>query len=109
MNLDYCRTVSVTECLVRVFLSANWSNYCPWDGELICYWSLFFLQQLKQKGELEDNDAVHSFWTNSPGPSNVVSSPFQTPVSAKGPRAYSRSKGTKGNKAAPHTPISNAG
>ncbi|PKI48258.1 hypothetical protein CRG98_031360 [Punica granatum] len=71
--------------------------------------AVVFRSPLKHKGGVEDNEVVSSLWTNSPGASNLISSPFQTPVSAKGGWAYSRAKGTRGNKSAPQTPVSNAG
>ncbi|KAK4776137.1 hypothetical protein SAY87_024098 [Trapa incisa] len=71
--------------------------------------AVVFTSALKRKGGLEGNGSVHGMWSNSLGPSNLVSNPFQTPASAKVPKAYSRSKGTKGNKSSPQTPISNAG
>ncbi|KAK4772914.1 hypothetical protein SAY87_027933 [Trapa incisa] len=71
--------------------------------------AVVFRSSLKRLGGLEGNDAIHSMWPNSPGSSNLISSPFHTPMSARGPRACSRTKGTKGNKSAPQTPISNAG
>ncbi|PON97398.1 E2F Family [Trema orientale] len=64
---------------------------------------------LKRKNALENNEVDRHDWTSSPGYINVVNSPMQTPVSAKGGRTYNRSKGSKGNKSAPQTPVSNAG
>lgn len=46
---------------------------------------------------------------SSSGITNVINSPLNTPVSAKGGRAYNRSKASKGNRSAPQTPVSNAG
>ncbi|XP_056159047.1 transcription factor E2FA isoform X2 [Syzygium oleosum] len=64
---------------------------------------------LKRKSGTAENEVASSMWTNSPGHVNVVSSPFQTPVSAKGGRTYNRSKGSKANKSGPQTPLSNDG
>lgn len=66
-------------------------------------------QQLKRKGGIENSEVDHSDWMSSPGYINVANSPMHTPVSAKGGRAYNRSKGSKGNRSAPQTPVSNAG
>lgn len=50
-------------------------------------------------------------WSNSPGYtniSNITSSPFKTPVSAKGGRTQ-KAKASKEGRSCPPTPISNAG
>ena len=72
-------------------------------------WPTDILQQLKRKGGLEKNEVDRGDWTSSPGFIHVVGSPLQTPVSAKGGRTYNRSKGTKGNRSTPQTPVSNVG
>ncbi|XP_030548649.1 transcription factor E2FA isoform X2 [Rhodamnia argentea] len=64
---------------------------------------------LKRKSGTSENEVASNLWTNSPGHVNVVNSPFQTPVSAKGGRIYNRSKGSKANKSGPQTPLSNDG
>ncbi|KAL4605997.1 hypothetical protein ACB092_09G070100 [Castanea dentata] len=64
---------------------------------------------LKRKNGTDDNEVQSIDWTNSPGYTSVVNSPLKTPVSAKGGRIYNRSKGTKGNRSGPQTPVSNAG
>lgn len=58
---------------------------------------------------MENSEVDHGDWISSPGYVNVVNSPMHTPVSAKGGRAYNRSKGSKGNRSTPQTPVSNAG
>lgn len=58
---------------------------------------------------MEDNEAETSDWVGSPGLTNISNGPFHTPVSAKGGRANNRSKGIKGNRSTPQTPVSNAG
>nr|POE57812.1 transcription factor e2fa [Quercus suber] len=64
---------------------------------------------LKRKNGTDDNEVQSIDWTNSPGYTSVVNSPLKTPVSAKGGRIYNRSKGTKGNRSGPQTPVANAG
>lgn len=63
-------------------------------------------QQLTRK---DNNEVEYSDWTSSPGYTNVVQSPLQTPVSTKGGRINNRSKASKGNRSGPQTPVSNAG
>ncbi|XP_076932599.1 transcription factor E2FA-like [Bidens hawaiensis] len=60
--------------------------------------------QVKRKLGISHYEAASNEWAAS-----TVNSPAHTPVSAKGGRANGRSKATKNNKAAPQTPISNAG
>ncbi|XP_071723675.1 LOW QUALITY PROTEIN: transcription factor E2FA-like [Rutidosis leptorrhynchoides] len=62
---------------------------------------------LKRKTASDDNEFESSNWISKPGISNMSSSPFQTPTSAKGKGTNGRSRATKGNKSAPQTPISN--
>ncbi|KAF5750569.1 transcription factor E2FA isoform X2 [Tripterygium wilfordii] len=64
--------------------------------------------QLKRKSLAENNEVESIGWASSPGYTSLSNiSPFQTPVSAKGGRAYNRSKASKGNRSGPGTP--NAG
>lgn len=65
--------------------------------------------QLKRKSGTDENEVQSIEWTTSPGYISVVNSPLNTPVSAKGGRIYNRSKGSKGNRSGPQTPVSNAG
>lgn len=58
---------------------------------------------------MEDNEVETSEWVGSPGLTNISNGPFHTPVSAKGGRVNNRSKGIKGNRLTPQTPVSNAG
>lgn len=58
---------------------------------------------------MEDNEVETSEWVGSPGLTNISNGPFHTPVSAKGGRLNNRSKGIKGNRSTPQTPVSNAG
>ncbi|KAI5318884.1 hypothetical protein L3X38_038592 [Prunus dulcis] len=57
----------------------------------------------------DNNEVEYSDWTSSPGYTNVVQSPLQTPMSTKGGRINNRSKASKGNRSGPQTPVSNAG
>ncbi|RXH76375.1 hypothetical protein DVH24_019263 [Malus domestica] len=59
--------------------------------------------QLTQK---DNNEVGYSDWTSSPGNTNVIQSPLQTPVSAKGGRVNNRSKASKGGRSGPQTPVS---
>ncbi|XP_054800447.1 transcription factor E2FA isoform X1 [Prosopis cineraria] len=63
---------------------------------------------MKRKSIVNDSNGESQGWSNSPA-ANVTSSPLKTPVSAKGGRAYSKSKVAKEGKSGPQTPISNAG
>jgi len=63
---------------------------------------------MKRKTEAADYVAESSEWTTSPGYTEVVSSPLQTPVSGKGGKGQRASR-IKCNRAAPHTPMSNVG
>ncbi|CAN6719584.1 unnamed protein product [Malus baccata var. baccata] len=62
--------------------------------------------QLTQK---DNNEVGYSDWTSSPGNTNVIQSPLQTPVSAKGGRVNNRSKASKGGRSGPQTPVSIVG
>ncbi|KAL5808670.1 hypothetical protein ACOSQ3_029361 [Xanthoceras sorbifolium] len=64
---------------------------------------------LKRKNGLDDNEVESGSLVSSPGLINISNCPFQTPVSAKGGRMNNRSKGSKGNRSTPQTPVSNAG
>nr|QYW07149.1 transcription factor E2FA [Dimocarpus longan] len=63
----------------------------------------------KRKNGSDDSEIQSGELVSSPGLINISNSPFQTPVSAKGRRITNRSKGTKGNRSTPQTPVSNAG
>ncbi|XP_015898821.1 transcription factor E2FA isoform X1 [Ziziphus jujuba] len=65
--------------------------------------------QLKRKNGIDNSEVEHGDWMSGSGYTNVINSPLNTPVSAKGGRAYNRSKTSKGNRSAPQTPVSNAG
>ncbi|KAH9674410.1 transcription factor E2FA [Citrus sinensis] len=73
-----------------------------------CLNSVCDSQQLKRKNGMEDNEVETSEWVGSPGLTNISNGPFHTPVSAKGGRVNNRSKGIKGNRSTPQTPVSNA-
>ncbi|KAL0344856.1 UNVERIFIED_CONTAM: Transcription factor E2FA [Sesamum radiatum] len=62
---------------------------------------------LKRKNGYENNEVESSEWSASLGYSDMVNSPFHTPVSLKGGR--SRSKVMKNNRSVPSTPVSNVG
>ncbi|WCJ34215.1 Transcription factor E2FA [Euphorbia peplus] len=65
---------------------------------------------LKRKSGSDVNGVESSERASSTGPagcSDVYSSPFHTPVSAKGGRTYNKSKASKGNRSGPQTPVSN--
>lgn len=64
---------------------------------------------MKRKAEAPDYDAESSDWTTSPGYTELVSSPLQTPVSRKGGKGQRASRVTKSNRASPQTPMSNVG
>ncbi|KAI4300581.1 hypothetical protein L6164_033940 [Bauhinia variegata] len=64
---------------------------------------------MKRKSGVNDNEGESQEWSNTPGCSNVLNSPFKTPVSAKGGRTYNKSKVSKEGKSGPQTPISNVG
>lgn len=68
-----------------------------------------FSQPLKRKGRAASCEAESSEWSASPGYTDMVNSPLQTPVSVKGGKAYGRPKATKNNRSGPPTPVSNAG
>lgn len=57
---------------------------------------------------MNNNEGDSQKWGNSPGGTNVMNSPFKTPVSAKGGRTH-KSKVSKEGRSCPPTPISNAG
>lgn len=63
---------------------------------------------MKRKSDTAEYDAESSDWTTSPGYTEVVSSPLQTPVSGKGSKGRG-SRISKCNRAAPQTPMSNVG
>nr|GLL46105.1 transcription factor E2FA-like [Ipomoea trifida] len=63
---------------------------------------------MKRKGRAASCEAESSEWSASPGYTDMVNSPLQTPVSVKGGKAYGRSKTTKNNRSGPPTPVSNA-
>ncbi|XP_057505879.1 transcription factor E2FA [Actinidia eriantha] len=65
--------------------------------------------QLKRKSGTKYNEVGPSDWTSSPGCTDMVNSPLQTPVSRKGGRVYGRSKVSKSNRSGPLTPMSDAG
>ncbi|KAG8374027.1 hypothetical protein BUALT_Bualt11G0088300 [Buddleja alternifolia] len=62
---------------------------------------------LRRKNGYEKNEVESSEWTASPGCSDMVSSPFHTPVSGKGGRTNGRSKVAKNSRSVPSTPIPN--
>ncbi|KAJ1385790.1 Winged helix-like DNA-binding domain superfamily [Sesbania bispinosa] len=64
---------------------------------------------MKRKSGINDNEGDSQKWSNSPGYTNIISSPFKTPVSAKGGRTHNKSKVSKEGRSCPPTPISNAG
>lgn len=63
---------------------------------------------IKRKNGMNESEGDSQKWSNSPGYSTVMNSPFKTPLSAKGGRA-SKSKVSKEGRSCPPTPISNAG
>ncbi|KAL0426608.1 UNVERIFIED_CONTAM: Transcription factor E2FA [Sesamum latifolium] len=62
---------------------------------------------LKRKNGYENNEVESSEWSASLGYSDMVNSPFHTPVSLKGGRIKGRSKVMKNNRSVPSTPVSN--
>ncbi|XP_027069049.1 transcription factor E2FA isoform X3 [Coffea eugenioides] len=64
---------------------------------------------IKRKSRTDNHEVSSTDWAASPGNTRTVSSPICTPVSAKGGKAYGRSKVTKGDMSGPSTPLSNAG
>ncbi|XP_061367246.1 transcription factor E2FA [Gastrolobium bilobum] len=58
---------------------------------------------------MNENAGDSQKWTNSPGYTNVVNSPFKTPVSAKGGRTHNKPKVSSEGRSCPPTPIPNAG
>ncbi|KAL0337073.1 UNVERIFIED_CONTAM: Transcription factor E2FA [Sesamum calycinum] len=64
---------------------------------------------LKRKNGYENNEVESSEWSASLGYSDMVNSPFHTPVSLKGGRIKGRSKVMKNNRSVPSTPVSNVG
>ncbi|XP_065854895.1 transcription factor E2FA isoform X2 [Euphorbia lathyris] len=66
---------------------------------------------LKRKSGSDENGVASSEWASSAGTAGCSdvysSSPFHTPVSAKGGRTYNKSKASKGNRSGPQTPVSN--
>lgn len=63
---------------------------------------------MKRKNEAAEHDAESTDWTTSPGYTEVVNSPLQTPVSGKGGKGRA-SRITKSSRAAPQTPMSSVG
>lgn len=65
---------------------------------------------LKRKpGQEKNNAAESSEWTTSPGFTEVITSPFHTPVSGKGGRNSGKPKAAKSNKSGSPIPIQNDG
>ncbi|GMH07343.1 hypothetical protein Nepgr_009183 [Nepenthes gracilis] len=64
---------------------------------------------MKRKIERAEYDAESSDQTASPGYTEVVNSPLQTPVSGKGGRRPRASRVAKGGRSGPQTPMSNVG
>ena len=62
---------------------------------------------MKRKGGINNNGAQK--FSNVPGYTNVMNSPFKTPMSSKGGRTHTKSKVSKEEMSYPQTPISNAG
>nr|CAC17702.1 transcription factor (E2F) [Oxybasis rubra] len=63
---------------------------------------------MKRKSDTAEYDAESSDWTASPGYTEVVSSPHQTPVSGKAGKGRG-SRISKCNRPGPQTPMSNVG
>ncbi|KAH9627413.1 hypothetical protein KSS87_012063, partial [Heliosperma pusillum] len=63
----------------------------------------------KRKSDKVENDAESTAWTASPGLTEVVNSPVQTPVSGKGGKGQRAPRVTKSNRAGPQTPMSSIG
>lgn len=63
---------------------------------------------MKRKSDVAEFDGESSDWTISPGYTEVVNSPLQTPVSGKNGKGRG-SRATKANRTGPQTPMSNAG
>ena len=63
----------------------------------------------RKSGGLNDSVGETLEQTNSPGYTNIINSPLQTPVSTKGGRAYNRSKVSKEGRSGPQTHIIDAG
>lgn len=63
---------------------------------------------IKRKNGMNESEGDSQKSSNSPGYTNVMNSPFKTPLSAKGGRA-NKSRASKEGKSCPPTPISNAG
>ncbi|KAK9734606.1 hypothetical protein RND81_04G151400 [Saponaria officinalis] len=63
----------------------------------------------KRKSDKAENDAESTAWTSSPGYTEVVNSPIQTPVSGKGGKGQRAPRITKSNRVGPQTPMSNIG
>ncbi|CAO2841067.1 unnamed protein product [Amaranthus hypochondriacus] len=63
---------------------------------------------MKRKSDVAEFDGEPSDWTISPGYTEVVNSPLQTPVSGKNGKGRG-SRATKANRTGPQTPMSNAG
>lgn len=66
------------------------------------------LQPMKRKSDTPEYDAESSDWTTSPGYTEIVNSPLQTPVSGKAGKGRG-SRISKSNRAGPQTPVSNVG
>lgn len=64
---------------------------------------------MKRKNGNDHNEVSSTEWTTNSGYNGMASSPFHTPVSAKGGRTVSRLKATRNNISAPPTPSSNVG
>ncbi|KMT04925.1 hypothetical protein BVRB_7g170910 [Beta vulgaris subsp. vulgaris] len=63
---------------------------------------------MKRKSDAPEYDAESSDWTTSPGYTEIVNSPLQTPVSGKAGKGRG-SRISKSNRAGPQTPVSNVG
>ncbi|KAH9603931.1 hypothetical protein KSS87_018015 [Heliosperma pusillum] len=63
----------------------------------------------KRKIEKPETDAESTAWATSPGYTEVVNSPTQTPMSGTGAKARRAPRITKCNRAGPRTPMSNVG
>ncbi|KAK9727053.1 hypothetical protein RND81_05G254800 [Saponaria officinalis] len=62
-----------------------------------------------RKRKSQDNDAESTALITSPGYTEVVNSPIQTPISGKGGKGKRAPRITKCNRSAPQTPMSNIG
>ncbi|KAL2932655.1 Transcription factor E2FB [Bienertia sinuspersici] len=82
----------------------RFSDNRPSDCEAI----LVNTPPMKRKSDTAEYCAESSDWTTSPGYTEVVNSPLQTPVSGKAGKGRG-SRITKSNRAGPQTPMSNVG